>query len=428
MFQYSPNIGLNPCEYFGTWTPEGWRTHKIEFQKTHRKTVTFDGDGRSICFRGLPEGFVEAVHDRQDPYSDGGIYPVEPLVECPPGHARWAVSHTFLAYPVADQTLYQQQYTWDAECGSVETRFRQHVVLEEARTDAETGRRVRVRNAPLSTVIAGNKNYPLCNSAVRGVWGNPDKVGRNYYARREVRLCTSHNAVYIKVDQSPVLQCLGIWKAGASDMAAFNDDGELRDPRRLSDVPLDCPKLGAVGYALKKVSSAFYGKMVDVVEEGAVLISEDMLASLLACRDVPFMEARVGFAAWRCWDHERHVSGVPGHYACHWDFNGNGVVDEEDEMVLRQNLGRKVRANYYSAAYFGNDWLSAGILLNPEMVGEPVICCWDRGAGYDASSSEIDLFESPGADRPVYVEYHYDMPAETGKANVLVHLGFEEGR
>lgn len=420
---YEPNIIKNPRDYFGTWTPEGWKIHRIRFGATVTDTVALDGDGRTIDFEGLPLVDEPCTHDIADPSSDGGIYPAEPRVEYPPGRPRWAVSHTFLAYPVADQTLYQQEYTWTRS--HLTTHFRRHVLLEEATTDAHDGKTLRVQHRPISSVIAGNKAYALCNSSVRGVWDNPRKSGANYYSRPQVKVCRSHNAVYVLVRESPVIQCHGIWKAAAGDEPAFDAKGNLSDSRLLQErgIPLDAPRLGAVGYALKKAPSSFYGNEVDVVDGNMVDIVPSMLASLQACRDVPFIEHSAGFAAQGRWDHEQDLCGIPGFYAASWDFNGNGIVDAEDEAVLTSALGRKVRPNYYSAAYFGNDWLSTGVLLNPEMRGgELLICAWDQGAGYDSEEGLIHLFETPGPSRRVFVEYHYDVPAEAGRENILLTI------
>ena len=419
--EYASDIRRNPRHFFGTWTPEGWRTHPIRVGATSADMVSFSGDGRATEFCGLPAGFVEDVHDATDASSDGGIYPSVPRVEYPSGHPRWAVSHTFLAYPVADQSLYEQEYTWNTE--GVQTHFRRHVVLEESCTNMRDGLTCRIQQTPISTVIAGNKSYPLCNSAVRGVWGNPQKTGPNYYARRHVKRCSSHNAVYILVKEQPVLQCYGIWRLEASDQSAFTPDDYCQDPALLIEngIPLDHPKLGLTGYALKRVPSNFYGGDVEVVDGSRVRIDPAMLADLRACRDAAFQPGRVGFAAWQHWDHAAHIRGVPGFYAFAWDFNDDGLVDASDEQVLLANLGREVRPNYYSAAYFGHDWLSTGILLNPEMQGgEPLVCAWSQGAGYDAQTGDIRLFDSPGPDQKVYVEYHFDEPAAPGRDNVVV--------
>ncbi len=423
-FCYEENIISNPLTHFGTWTPQGWRVHKIRRAKTVLERIALCGDGKANEFPELPPDFVEDMHDATDGASDAGIYPAEPRVEYPPGHPRWAISHTYLAYPTADQTLYEQEYTWDRSTGRLQTHFRRHVVAEEATTDAESGLTLKVKNSPISTVIAGNKAYPLCNSAVRGVWDNSEKKGRNYYCRTQVRRCLTHNGIYILVAQSPVIQCHGIWKCEEGDDAAFGQNGQCLDPSLLvkTGVPLDCPKLGMTGYVLKREPSSFYGVSVELAEGAHVRVGDSMLAALRACRDVPFQPHAVGFAGWGHWDHAAHILGVPGHYAVPWDLNDNGMVDASDEESLRANLGRDVRVNYYSAAYFGNDWLSTGVLLNPEMRSEPVICSWTQGAGYDSQSGMINLFETPGRGRKVYVEYHHDEPAMAGRNNIVLTI------
>ena len=423
-FHYEENIISNPLTHFGTWTPEGWRVHKIRRGETALERKLFSGDRETKEFSGLPVDFVEDVHDAKDGSSDGGIYPAVPRVEYPVGHPRWAVSHTFLAYPVADQTLYDQEYTWDRAAGRVQTHCRRHVVLEEATTDADCGLTLTVNNPKISTVIAGNKSYPLCNSAVRGVWDNPEKLGWNYYSRRIVRRCLTHNGIYVLIDQSPVIQCHGIWKWEAGDEEAFDQNGEAVNAGRLvqSGIPFDCPKLGTTGYVMKREPSSFYGVSVEVIDGTRVRVGDDMLTALRACQDVPFRPHRVGFAGWGHWDHAAHIGGVQGHYGVGWDLNDNGIVDAADEETLRANLGREVRVNYYSAGYFGNDWLSAGVLLNSEMQSEPVICAWSQGAGYDSERGTVRLFETPGPGRKVYVEYHYDEPAMSERDNIVVAI------
>ncbi len=421
-FRYEGNIISNPRTHFGVWTPEGWRVHKIRHAETTPERIVLSGDGLTCEFSGLPVGFAVDVHDAKDGTTDGGIYPAVPRVEYPPGHPRWAVSHTFLAYPVADQTLYDQEYTWDCVDGRIRSHFRRHVVLEEAKTDNNSGLTFAVNHPDIATVIAGNKRYPLCNSAVRGVWDNPEKQGRNFYCRRMVRRCPTHNGVYILVNQSPVIQCHGIWKWEPGDEDSFDQNGEAVNVNRLiqTGIPLDCPKLGLTGYVMKREFSPFYGAFVELVDGTRVKVGDDMLGALRACRDVPFRQHEVGFAGWGQWDHAAHINGVQGHYGVAWDLNDNGIVDASDEETLRANLGREVRVNYYSAGYFGNDWLSAGVLLNPEMQSEPVICSWSQGAGYDSESGIVHLFETPGPGRKVYVEYHYDEPAIEGPENIVV--------
>lgn len=429
VIEYDSNIWRNPRHFFGTWTPEGWRTHAIRREATVAVRLLLSGDGVTDEFPAIPSNLAEDLHSPDDETSDGGIYPSVPRVEYPPGRPRWAVSHTFLAYPVADQTLYEHEYTWERQ--TLRTHFRRHVTVEECHTNEADGLSCLVRHTPICTVIAGNKSYPLCNSAVRGVWDNPEKSGRNYYARRHLKCSTSHNAVYVLIKEQPVLQCHGIWKLEAADQPAFASDGKCINEELLlkNGIPLDCPRLGLTGYALKRVASEFYDNPVEVMDSNQVVIDGSMLAALRACRDVPFQPGKVGFAAWNQWDHATHIRGVPGHYAFAWDLNENGEVDADDERTLRSHLGREVRVNYYSAAYFGNDWLSTGVLLNPEMKGgEPLVCAWSQGAGYEPESGEIRLFDTPGPGQKVYVEYHFDEPAASAPENVVVTLRHPTGK
>ena len=130
---YASNIGLNPRRYFGTWTPEGWRTHLIRTARPEVEALEFSRNGSRIDFAGRPPETPAPLHD-PDTTSDGGIYPSVARVEHPPGRARCAVLHTFLVFPFADQTLYEQEYTWEG--GRLQTHFRRHVLAEKSVADA----------------------------------------------------------------------------------------------------------------------------------------------------------------------------------------------------------------------------------------------------------------------------------------------------
>lgn len=423
-FWYEDTIISHPQTFFGVWTPEGWKTHRKIFAKTNPQWRTYSGDGATTRFAALPKDIANRVHDESDLATDGAIYPAEVRVEHPVGRPRWAISHTYLAYPHADQTLYSQEYTVDYAAGSLSTHFRRHVVLEEAVTDQQSGLTVQTRHSPISTVVVGNKSYPLCNSAVRGVWTSAGKEGPNLYTREHVRLCRSLNSIYIPVKESPVVQCHGIWKAEPRDLPAFDEEGLcLRsDLLKANGIPLDCPRLGSVGYTLGQARSDFYAGEVELIDAKDIQICADWLPLLRCCRGRRFMEHEVGYAAWGRWHHMEDIFGYPGSYAMLWDFNENGEVDAEDEALLTAHLGRAVRPNYYTAAYFGNDWLSTGVLLEPEMhVQVPVVCAWRQGAGYDAQNGVVRLFDSPGPGQRVFLEYHYDAPAEEESDNILVH-------
>lgn len=424
VFHYEPNILSNPRTHFGVWTPDGWKVHQKRWIKTRPFEVFLSSDGKRTRFE-LPNDFLEDAHDAEDKFTDGGIYPAEPRVAYPVGRPRWAISHTFLAYPFADKTLYEQEYVWDRERGVVETFFRQHVVCEEGVTDDRDGMTVRVNHHRISRVVVGNKAYPHCNSAVRGVWSSPDKRGTNYYTQERLMLLPSTNAVYIRVPHTPVVNCLGLWKARPADGAFFDSDGNCADHEGLlkAGIPLDAPGVAAFGYRFRKVRSRFYNADLELFAEDEVTVSETSLANLRAAKGIPFQEHKVGYAGWGNWDHVAQIEGNKGYYCVTFDFNHNGVVDDEDEETLRRHIGKRYRVNYYSGAYYGWDWLSVGVGLNAEMQGgEPVICYWTKGAGYEAEQGVVRLFSTPGPNQRVYVEYHHDRPADTGRDKIRVVL------
>ncbi len=415
-FHYEPNIISNPFTHYGTWTPDGWRVHEKRWATTKAVELFLSGDGKRTRFE-LSADFVEDVHDKADPHTDGGIYPSEPHVEYPVGRPRWAISHTFLAYPFADKTLYEMEYVYDRVQRTLDTFFREHVVCEEAVTDHRDGMTVRVKHTPISRVIVGNKAYPHCNSAVRGVWASPEKRAPNFHTRERLMRLPSANAVYIRAPHTPVVQCFGLWKAEPSDSPVTN-----RDALIAAGIPLDAPSISSLGYGYRNSFSKFYNANLDLIAERDVVVHPASLERLRACKGVPFREHAVGYAAWQKWDHDFQVGGVPGCYCNRFDFNGNGLVDAEDEETLRRHIGNRYRVNYYTGAYYGWNWLSVGVCLNLEMQSEPVICQWLQGAGYDAETGTIRLFETPGPNQKIFVEYHYDKPAATGRDNIRIVL------
>src|SRR5581483_8676977 len=98
---YEPNIIHNPFTWMGVWTPHGWRIHRKRWGVARRLSITLSGDGHTTFF---PEALLDPetgrvewqddLHLKDDPMTDGGIYPSEPRVEHPIGQPRWAVSHT----------------------------------------------------------------------------------------------------------------------------------------------------------------------------------------------------------------------------------------------------------------------------------------------------------------------------------------------
>lgn len=427
---YEPTILRNPFEWMGIWTPDGWRTHKKRFGAAQRELLHLNGDGARSRFPGAmidpclqSVAWSDDLHLKNDPFTDGGIYPCDPRVEYPIGRPRWAVSHTLLCYPVADHSLYTHEYTWDMQSGALATHFRHHVPLEECRTDSVTGKTVRVSRAPISQAIEGNVHYSIPNSAVRGVWTNPEKRGKNLYTRRVVQCLPMLNGVYVQTPFQPVVQCHGVWETFPEDplQELFEPEtGMCSDAERVIrdlQVPLDEPKLAMFLPRLTSVPSLLYNGTISAPAERLVCIDRTRYDHVRRRLGERFREGQVGYAA----GHPSIASG--GGYFAEFDFNDNGTIDEQDLAIVETHLGRVVRSNLYVHAYFGPDWLSICVALDVEhRPGRLVIADYTYGAGYDAASGTVDLFETPGPDQPVWVEYHHDAPAEAGEANIGLHI------
>ena len=430
---YEPNIIHNPRTWMGIWTPHGWRIHRKRFANAKRFTITLSGDGKTTFFpdalidpASSVVGWQDDLHLHDDSFTDGGLYPADPRVEYPVGRPRWAISHTLMVYPVADHNLYTHEYTWDMVHGHLQTHFRKHVAIEEAQTDGNDGMTVRVNHKPISMTIEGNVHYPHPNSAVRGVWAGPDKKGTNFYTRRITQLIRMHNGVYAISPHIPVVQCYGMWAVLESDpiKEVFDHDtGECKDREQLIEqfhIPLDEPKIALLQPLYHQVHSHLYDGPASVLtdQEGTVPAShlQDLRAAL-GCR---FTEGRVGYAHDNQVDHD--AAGYAG-YSTLYDLNENGIVDEEDAERISRHVGRVVRYNLYRHAYFGGDWLTTSVCLETEhRSGVPVIADYVYGGGYDGSAGVIRLLQTPGPNRKVWVEYHYDAPAEPGENNICIHL------
>ena len=436
---YEPNIIHNPFTWMGIWTPQGWRVNRKRFGKAQRLNVTLSGDGKTTFF---PEALIDPdtrriewrddLHLTDDPFTDGGIYPADPRVEYPSGRPRWAVSHTLLCYPVADHTLYTHEYTWDLTHGHLQTHFHKHVMLEEARTDAIDGRTVRVQHTPICASIEANIAYPLLNSAVRGVWKNPQKQGTNFYARRVVQRIAMYNGVYLIAPHTPVVQCHGIWQALPEDRLdeLFDRETDLcKDRSRLIEqcrISLDEPKLGMFQPKYRQVKSDVYEGEIALPTEQHAPVSEERLKALRKRLGSKFIPGKVGYGAANSFDGNAEDLATAG-YQCAYDFNNDGVIDHRDADILERHLGRIVRANLYFGGYFGGDWLSTAWCLEPNhRPGVEVIADYEYGGGYDSQTGVIRLLETPGPNQPVWVEYHHETPAERGEDNIVVHLYREE--
>lgn len=432
---YEPNIFHNPFTWMGIWTPHGWRVNKKRFGRAELQTVYLSGDGQTTFFPGALRsprtGRVEwsdDLHLDDDPFTDTGIYPCDPRVEYPPGRPRWQVSHTLLAGLVADHNLYTHEYLWDMTHGHLYTYFRQRVACESAQTDSRDGRTVRVSYKPISVTIEGNVAYPLNNSAVRGVWLDPQKSSPNLYTRRTIRLLSMHNGVYAPTDPSPVVQCYGLYLVGNGD--PLNDlfepvTGRCTDRQRLQaqmNIPLDYPKLGMIDLkqSLIKVPSRLYETDVWHLPTIERQIDSSDVARVRARVGARFQPGACGYAYEPTRDQSH--TGYRG-YVTSLDINSDGIIDDRDVCLLEEHAGRCVRYNLYQGAYFGGDWVSTSVATNPELKpGDLVVADYEYGAGYDSQSGTIHLHESPGPNQPVWVEYHHDVPAEKGRDNIVVHI------
>jgi hypothetical protein len=437
---YEPNITHSPFKWMGIWTPHGWRVHRKRFGKAIRKTIKLSGDGKTTFFPGaLCDPATQRVewqddlHLQDDALTDSGIFPCDPRVEYPPRRNRWQVSHTLLAGLVADHNLYTHEYTWDMAHGHLYTHFRTHVVCENARTDKRDGRTVQVRRTPISTTIEGNVSYPLNNSAVRGVWADPDKQTPNLYTRRVVQLLSMHNGVYVISPYSPVVQCYGLFPVNQNDPieSLFGQDtNECMDRHRLQEelcIPLDFPKLGMVDMkqSLDLVPSRLYESDIWKLTETTREITPPDVEAVRERVGSRFVPGACGYAFEPTQDQSHE--GYRG-YNASFDINGDGLVDDTDVEIVAKNVGRRVRYNLYQCAYFGGDWLSTSVATNPELdSGDMLVADYEYGGGYDGQAGVIQLQETPGPDQPVWVEYHYDAPAEPGEDNIVVHIYDESG-
>lgn len=430
---YEPNIIHNPFTWMGIWTPHGWRVHKKRWGKAERVTVSLSGDGATTFF---PEALLDPesgqvewqddLHLKDDPFTDAGIYPTDPRVEYPAGRSRWAVSHTLLCYPVADHGLYTHEYRWDMTHGHLFTHFRHHVSLEEAHTDNRDGMTVRVKHTPISETIEGNVHYPVCNSAVRGVWSTPDKSGTNHYCRRIAQQVTMHNGVYAIAPRTPVVQCYGVYRGLPDDFQTQLFDphtGECTDYQRLIDqlqIPFDEPKLGWNRSPRRMVESQVYEGPISIPDGDLVTVEQSQLDELRRRLGARYQQGKVGYGYEQSVDSDD--TGYEG-YIADFDLNNDGVIDAEDEARLAPHIGRQVRTNLYKDAYFGGDWLTGSYCLQPEhQPGVQIIADYTYGGGYDAQTGVIRLLESPGPGQRVWVEYHYDAPAQPGENNIRLHL------
>lgn len=424
---YEPNILSNPLTHFGIHTPRGWRIHRKRWGSAKRVAMQVKGDGSRTFFPNVlrdPETntvrWQDDLHLADDPFTDAGIYPCDPRVEYPVGRPRWAVSHTLLCFPFADHGLFTHEYTWDLYPGHLQTHFRERVFVE-ATTDAGDGSTIQLPT-PISQPIEGNVRYALPCSAVRGVWTNPEKVGANLYTTRSTSVVRMHNAVYGFAPITPVTNVLGIYSLSDVELNKLSHGQISRTELELLSIPFDIPKLGMIRPAYRKVFSACYGTEVSMPATIDATVDEILVKQIQTRIGARFDANSVGFAGSGAVGQD--AIGYAG-YDPAYDLNSDDVIDEADVQLARAHLGRRVRHNHYLSAYFGGDWFSTGCLLAPEHVpGIPIILDYEHGAGYNAEAGIVNLPDSPGPNRAVWVDYFRDVPAAADE-EMRIHLYVE---
>jgi hypothetical protein len=185
-------------------------------------------------------------------------------------------------------------------------------------------------------------------------------------------------------------------------------------------IPLDEPRIAMLRPETRRVHSQVYEGDVMIPVSVEKVFDVSALNEFYLRKNTRFEEGRVGFGGTLAVNQDS--VGYDG-YDAKYDLNNDGVIDDLDLERAKLCLGRTVRHNYYLGGYFGSDWVSGGAgLLAPEHTpGIPVIVDYEYGAGYDSSAGIARLFETPGPNKPVWIEYHYDAPADAGSDNIIVH-------
>lgn len=384
---------------------------------------TLSGDGHTTTFE-LSTPITDHVHDLCDPFTDFGIDRSDPKIEYPPGRRRWALSHTFLFYPVPDGSLYGKQYTWDLERNTFTTHFHRHVACERVALNQD-GRSVTVTNTPIATSLElrGNTHTLRCNSAVRGVWDNPQREGRNYYARRAEVLVPYRRLCYFQPLHETAINQLGIWLVDESEDLASYFDGEGTCVDRegvVTDllIPLHEPKVLAWSDARYEGSGPrdlFCRRLPQSLwPELTPVPSPSRLDPWL---EVTFDPDACGHAGWQ--------GGADNGYRNGYDLNGDGRIDVRDREILERHQREVYRQNLADLSYFGLNWLSTGYGSRSRNFDEQpplFVCAYDYGGGYDPSTGRIQLLDSPTESADLFVEYFHDAPAEEGRDNIRVFL------
>lgn len=391
-------------------------------QKWNGKIETLSGDEKSTTFK-LKTKITDHINNFADPFSDFGIFMSKPKIEYPLGNRRWANSHTFLYFPVVDGSMYGYQYTWDTKTNTITTHFHEHVQIEEANVNPD-GKTITVANTPISTGIElrGNTFGKRPNSAVRGVWDNPEKKGKNYYTRRANLLTPIKHLYYFNVPHEPIVNQFGVWMVDQCEKPErfFDSDGICTDAQGVIEallIPLHEPKILAgcpTEYQGEGTKDPYLSKLPKHMQTDLVAVPpSNVLDSVLG----------VKFDPHKC-GHAGVQMNTTNGYKNELDLNCDGVIDEREKELLDQHAGKVYRINIGDYGYFGLKWLSPGIAPRSQTIDEPAIyvCSYDYGAGYDPDSGTINLCQKAKPGQKLYVEYLYDAPAELGSNNIKVYL------
>ena len=380
------------------------------------------GDGETTTFK-LNKKITDHIHNHGDPFGDFAIFLSNPKMEYPLGKRRWTNSHTFLYFPVADGSLYGKEYTWNLKNNTITTYFHEHVPLKQTVAN-DDGKSITVNRTPISTgvEVRGNVSSKKCNSAVRGVWDNPQKRGKNYYVRRANILTTYKKLYYFAPLAQPIVNQLGIWLVHEDEKTErfFDTDGNCSNVDAVIEqllIPLHEPKIlswNLAQYIPKGPNDKYASR-----------INDRMKVDLTAVPDVSTLDGLIGikFEHSKCGNAGAQMNNDNG-YRNGFDFNCNGVIDEQDREILAAHTGEVYRMNIGDYGYFGLNWLSTGNRARSQSLWEPLlfVCCDDYGAGYEPDTGKINLFEPVKPGSKMYVEYFCDVAPAEGKDNIKVYL------
>lgn len=387
------------------------------------KIETLSGDGSTRTFK-LRNRITGHIRNLADPFSDFGIFASDPKVEYPLGLRRWAGSHTFLHFHHPDGSYWDREYTIDVDANTITTHFRELIPLEQVTVNAD-GQSVTVARTPIATAIEtrGNVWSGRCNSSVRGVWDNPEKTGRNYYARRANVLTPYKKLCYIAPLHEPLIDVFGLWLVDESDnpQRFFASDGECNDIKGVIEellIPLHEPKVLALTAEPYRPAGAEdrFGRRLPrkLWPELTRVPPASRLDPFLGVKFIPH---RCGAAGWE--------TGLNNGYNGFLDLNSDGMIDQRDRDILARHAGEVWRYNMMQWNYFGANWLGAGYgsrSRNFDHDPPLYVISYDYGAGYDAPTGRINLaYPAPPGAR-MYVEYACDVPAAPGRDNIRVYV------